>query len=68
MPNDQTNLLDLIKILRTGTPDQLGKAWRERYKKVYADPVKKFDDFIYSKESALPDLDDPTLIFDGKVL
>lgn len=29
---------------------------------------KNFDDFVHSNSPKLPDLDDPTLIFNGKVL
>lgn len=61
----QTDLTDLINVLRKGTPEELGKAWRERYKTIYKHPsvakmspaVKKFDDFIHSDKSYLLDLD-----------
>ena len=61
----QTDLADLINVLRKGTPAELGKAWRERYK-MYQNfhkrtPVppslQKFDDFVHSDASLLEDLD-----------
>lgn len=69
MPN-QKDLSDLIKLLRNGTPKELGKAWRERYKNIYSKPnpeVAEIDAWIHSDKSALPDLDNPNLIFDGKI-
>jgi hypothetical protein len=65
--NTHKDLNDLINILRKGTPAELGKAWKERYQNLYKNPNKNFDDFVHSP-SKLPDLDDPTLIFNGKVL
>lgn len=68
----QSNLIDLIKILRTGTPDELGKAWRERYKNIYSKPnpeVAETDMWIRSNKG-MPDLDDKERIldfFDGKL-
>ena len=56
----------IIEVLRKGTPEELGKCWREyskTYKQQTKTSVQEFEDFVYSKKSALPDLD----MFDGKI-
>jgi len=59
----QTDLTDLINVLRKGTPEELGKAWRERAKLYKKSPAKEFDDFVRSNKSYLEDI----AIFDGKL-
>jgi hypothetical protein len=51
------DLKELINILRKGTPEELGKAWKERYKMYHTSPTKEFDDFIHSDRSIYADLD-----------
>jgi len=61
----QTDLKGLIDIMRKGTPEELGKAWKERYK-MYHTLYKNPTGAKLSPVKKLPDLDDPTLLFDGK--
>jgi hypothetical protein len=52
----QTDLLELIRIMRKGTPQELGKAWRERAKLYKKSPVKEFDNFVHSNKSLIDEL------------
>ena len=52
----QTDLKGLIDIMRKGTPEELGKAWRERAKLYKKSPVKEFDNFVHSNKSLIDEL------------